>query len=54
MSRGTPWFSGIVGILGGAVGVGILIGLVTGGWGQMIPIGLAIIVSLWAIQSINK
>ena len=46
--------SGIVGIVGGVIGVGIIMTLVLGTWSHWIPIGLAIIVLLWSVQSINK
>jgi hypothetical protein len=47
-------FSGIIGIVGGVIGVGVIMTLVLNVWSHWIPIGLAIIVALWSVQSINK
>jgi hypothetical protein len=54
MSRGTPGFSGIVGIIGGIVVVGFLMTFVLGMMSHWVPLGLAILVGLWAVQSIGK
>ena len=44
--RHTPGSSGIIGILGGVVGVGLLMSLMFGDMMQWIPIALVILVSL--------
>lgn len=54
MSSGTPGFPGIVAIVGGIVVVSILMSALLDMWTHWPLIILAIIVSFWAIQAINK
>ena len=54
MRHGTPGFSGIMGILGGIVGVGILMSLMSGDVLHWIPIALIVLMSLKAVQRIDK
>ena len=54
MRNGTPGFPGIAGILGAVIGVGLLMSLLFGDVMQWIPIILAVIVSLRAVQRVKK
>ena len=54
MRSGTPGYSGVMGILGAMVGVGLLMSLLFGDMGQWIPISLVILMSLKAVQRRNK
>jgi hypothetical protein len=54
VNQETPGFAGIFIILGAVVGIALLMTIVLGMWSHWIPIIAAIIVSLWAVQSINK
>jgi hypothetical protein len=54
MSRGTPGYTGIVGILGGLVGVGVLMTVFFGLWAHWLPIAATLVVGLWAVQAIHK
>ena len=47
-------FSGIIGILGGVIGIGIIMTIMLDAWAIWIPIAIAVVVSLWAVQSINR
>jgi uncharacterized membrane protein len=54
MRHGTPGHSGIMGILGGIVGVGLLMSLMYGNTLHWIPIALIILVSLRAVRRVGK
>lgn len=54
MSRGTPGFAGIVGIVAMLLGGAGLMTLVTGQFGHWPFVILGIVVGLWAVQSAHR
>jgi uncharacterized membrane protein YfcA len=54
MRHGTSGLSGIMGLLGGIIGVGLLMTLLNGDMLHWIPIALVVLVSLRAMHRVNK